>query len=201
MVEKKKGHLNFLSSNQHSFPIVRNFMNRNGRITLAALLVSSFLGGCGGGGSSGSPSTQSPNISGGVEVRDASLGAGATVNLATFDLNAVGGKTLLALPTISSLTWPPAPANYGGKNHSLRVRINWKVLVNGIEKTHFSQTGEQNIIQLQGIDVPTTAGLKTITLQAVNTSYWSLDDPPYGTTPVGSNNFNILFSAVEVDSL
>ena len=132
-----------------------------------------------------------------VEVRDASFGAGATVNLATFNLNTVGGRKLLAIPTISSLTWPPAPEEYGGHNHTLHVDILWKVLVGGVVKTTFRQTSEQNIIQLQGFDAPTTGGLTAITLQAVNSSYWSLDDDPYGTTPVGSNNFDILFSGYE----
>jgi hypothetical protein len=138
---------------------------------------------------------------GGVKVSGASLGAGATVNLATFNLNTVGGKKILVIPTISSLTWPPAPADYWGHNHMLYVNILWKVLVDGVVKTTFRQTSEQNIIQLQGFDAPTTGGLKAITLQAVNTSYWSLDDAPFGTTPVESNDFDVLLSVMEFDSL
>jgi hypothetical protein len=113
----------------------------------------------------------------------------------------VGGKKILIIPTISSLTWPPAPAGYGGHNHTLHVNILWKVLVDGVVKTTFQQNREQNIIQLQGFDAPTTGGLKAITLQAENTSYWSLDDAPFGTTPVESNDFDVLFSAMEFDSL
>ncbi|MBK5100843.1 MAG: hypothetical protein JJE15_07615, partial [Desulfobacteraceae bacterium] len=134
-----------------------------------------------------------------VEVKGASLGAGATVSLATFNLNTVGGRKLLAIPTISPLTFGPAPEEYGGKNHTLHVDILWKVLVGGVVKTTFWQTSEQNIIQLQGFDASTTGGLTAITLQAVNSSYWSLDDEPFGTTPVGSNTFDILFSAMESD--
>jgi hypothetical protein len=113
----------------------------------------------------------------------------------------VGGRKLLAIPTISKLTFGPAPADYGGHNHTLHVNILWKVLVDGVVKTTFQQTNEQNIIQLQGFDASTPGGLKAITLQAVNSSYWSLDDAPFGTTPIGSNDFTVLFSAMEFGSL
>jgi len=137
-------------------------------------------------------------VSDGVRVQRTSFGSGATANLATFNLNTAGNGILMATATISPLTFGPGPEEYWGKNRSLRVDVLWKVLVDGVVIGAFQQTAEQNIIQFQAA-VPTTAGLKAITLQAVNNSYWNLDEAPYGTTPEGSQNFDVVFSAMELD--
>jgi hypothetical protein len=135
-----------------------------------------------------------------VQVDQTSVGAGVTADVATLNLSMVGNRTLLVLPTVSGLTWGAAPAEYGGKNHSLHINVQWKILAgpNRVVIGSFQQNAEQNIIQLQGGGFPTTVGNNAITLQAVNSSYWSLDDSPYGTTPVGSNNFFVTLSAMEL---
>ncbi|MFA6293196.1 MAG: hypothetical protein WC637_15530 [Victivallales bacterium] len=56
-------------------------------------------------------------------------------------------------------------------------------------------------IGAEAFDGPTPAGSKAITLRAVNSSYWRLDDGSGGTTPVGTNNFNVTLTAMELDSL
>ncbi len=53
------------------------------------------------------------------------------------------------------------------------------------------------MIQVHAVGYPTTAGTRAITLQAVNNSYWTLDDYPYGMSPTGSNGFDVMLSAME----
>ena len=133
-----------------------------------------------------------------IQVNNTFFGVGATADLATLNLSLTGGKRLIVTATISPLTWPPAPADYGGKNHTLHVNVRWDVIAGGYTISSFRQTAEQNFIQVQGVGAPTLAGTRAVTLRAVNSSYWSLDDYPYGTTPVGSNNFDVVFSAMEL---
>jgi hypothetical protein len=135
-----------------------------------------------------------------VQVNNVSVGANQTITVATLNLSLVGNRTILVLPTISGLTWGPSPAEYGGKNHSLHVNMRWNIIAGGYEIATFLQTAEQNVVQLQGAGFPTTSGLKAVTLQAVNSSYWSLDDPTYEyqKTPVGSNDFSVMISAMEL---
>jgi len=133
-----------------------------------------------------------------VQGDNVSVGAGETVTVATLNLSLLGNRTILVLPTISGLTWGPSPAEYGGKNHSLHVNVRWNIIAGGYVIATFLQTAEQNVVQLQGAGFPTTAGQKAVTLQAVNGSYWRLDDSPYGTTPIGTNNFSVMISAMEL---
>jgi hypothetical protein len=149
---------------------------------------------------SATPTAESGVVSGGVQVNQISIGAGESKDIATLSMNLVGGKRILALPMISGITWPPAPEAYGGHNHSLHVSIVWNILA-GSSRTVIAsvqQSAEQNIIQLQGAGGPTPAGVNSIVLQAVNNSYWSLDDSPYGTTPTGTNSFSAMLSAMEL---
>jgi hypothetical protein len=133
-----------------------------------------------------------------VQVNSVYVAAGETANVATLNLSLLGNRTILVLPTISGLTWGPSPAEYGGHNHSLHVNVRWKIIAGGYEIASFLQTAEQNVVQLQGAGFPTTAGQKAVTLQAVNSSYWSLDDAPGGTTPIGTNSFSVMISAMEL---
>jgi hypothetical protein len=133
-----------------------------------------------------------------VQVDNVSVGANQTATVATLNLSLLGNRTILVLPTISGLTWGPSPPEYGGHNHSLHVNVRWKITAGGYEIASFLQTAEQNVVQLQGAGFPTTAGLKSVTLQAVNSSYWSLDDAPGGTSPIGSNSFSVMISAMEL---
>jgi hypothetical protein len=135
-----------------------------------------------------------------VQVSQISVAAGVTADVATLNLSMTGNRTLLVLPTISGLTWGAAPAEYGGKNHTLHISVQWKILAgpNRVVIGSFQQNAEQNIIQLQGGGFPTTVGNNAITLQAVNSSYWSLDDGSGDTSPVGSNNFFVTLSAMEL---
>jgi hypothetical protein len=133
-----------------------------------------------------------------VQVDNVSVGAGEIVNVATLNLSLLGNRIILVLPTISGLTWGPSPSGYGGHNHSLHVNVRWNIIAGGYVIATFLQTAEQNVVQLQGAGFPTTAGLKAVTLQAVNSSYWSLDDAPGGTTPIGTNSFSVMISAMEM---
>lgn len=133
-----------------------------------------------------------------VVVGPVAFGAGQTVNLASMDVNLQGNKKILILVNISSLSFQGSPPAYGGKNHSLHVNVTWNIIADGNEMQSTWQNAEQNIITFQTVGGPTPAGMKTITLQAVNSSYWRLDDSPYGTTPVGSEFMRIVISAMEI---
>ena len=137
-------------------------------------------------------------VSGGIHAGPVSMPASSSTDLASLNLTLAGNKTIVVLATINPLTWQPSPIAYGGKNHTLHVNITWKVYGDGNEIGSYLQTAEQNIMQIQAAGNPTPSGLKTITLRAVNASYWSLDDSPYGTTPIGSNSFNVVLSAMEI---
>ena len=142
----------------------------------------------------------SGSITGSTQVSQISLAAGETKDVATLSMTLIGGKNVLVLPIISGISWPPAPSDYSGKNHTLHVSITWNVLAGDKRSLLASiiQTGDQNIIQLQAAGGPTTAGTHSVVLQATNNSYWSLDDAPYGTSTTATNNFSVTLSAIEL---